>query len=538
MNHFIDKLYRKLAQATVLVSLLFCLISPVRAEIPDWSVNPNAFEFSMTIVAVIDIQGDVTGNPNNILGAFVGNETRGVSNTDIFVNSMGQYMAFIHVYAHASGEQITFRYYDHSADMEYTAVNSPISFVVDGSVGNTSSPILISNNNWPSGISLSNSGIAENLAVSTTVGMLQATDADGGESFTYSLVAGAGDTDNTSFVINSNMLETAVSFDYEAKNTQSIRVRVTDSKGGRYEEMLTINIQNANDAPQGINLNNTAINENQPRGTVVALISAEDQDIQDLHTFSFATGEGDDNNNDFLIIGNELQLARSINHEENAQLLVRIKASDFIGESFEQMFTITVTDVAEFPSVKDVSFEIDEHTATGTVIGVVPVDDASPSLLLSYTMFNPSVSNAIEIDAVTGEIKVKDAAFLDYETQTSFQFEVRVTDDGSLNFSDTGTVIISLIDIVDDVLPINNFISPNGDGYNDFLKVQNIQLYAGYELIIYNANGYEVFRMTDYDNSWDGLGADGKELPIGSYVYKFMKPGAPYQYKGQVTLTR
>ena len=46
--------------------------------------------------------------------------------------------------------------------------------------------------------------------------------------FTYTLVTGTGSTDNGSFTINGNQLKTAASFNYETKNSYSIRVCTTD----------------------------------------------------------------------------------------------------------------------------------------------------------------------------------------------------------------------------------------------------------------------------------------------------------------------
>lgn len=81
----------------------------------------------------------------------------------------------------------------------------------------------------------------------TAVGMLSAIDPDAGDSFTYSLVAGTGDTDNSSFTITGTQLKTAQSFDYETKSSYSIRVRVTDSTGNPFEKALTINVTDVNE---------------------------------------------------------------------------------------------------------------------------------------------------------------------------------------------------------------------------------------------------------------------------------------------------
>ena len=101
--------------------------------------------------------------------------------------------------------------------------------------------LQVSNHN-PTDISLSSSSVAENQPAGTTVGTFGATDPDPAATFAYSLVSGTGSTDNGSFSIDGTALKTAASFDYEAKNSYSIRVRVTDGYGGSYEEQLTISV--------------------------------------------------------------------------------------------------------------------------------------------------------------------------------------------------------------------------------------------------------------------------------------------------------
>jgi hypothetical protein len=53
----------------------------------------------------------------------------------------------------------------------------------------------------------------------TSVATLSATDADAGDTFTYTLVNGTGSTDNASFTISGNSLRTAAVFDFETKSS-------------------------------------------------------------------------------------------------------------------------------------------------------------------------------------------------------------------------------------------------------------------------------------------------------------------------------
>ena len=90
--------------------------------------------------------------------------------------------------------------------------------------------------------SISASSVNENVATGTTIGSLSATDVDAGDTFTYSLVSGTGGTDNGSFSIVGNELKTGALFNYEAKSSYSIRVKVTDAGGLSHEKALTIRV--------------------------------------------------------------------------------------------------------------------------------------------------------------------------------------------------------------------------------------------------------------------------------------------------------
>ena len=110
--------------------------------------------------------------------------------------------------------------------------------------------VVIMNNREPTDITLSNNSLAENNAIGDLIGNFSATDPDTGDTDTYSLVPGTGDTDNASFSIDvSGNLVIMVVADYEAKSSFNIRVRVTDSGDLSYEEAFIITITDINDEP-------------------------------------------------------------------------------------------------------------------------------------------------------------------------------------------------------------------------------------------------------------------------------------------------
>ncbi|KPA09952.1 F-box associated region domain protein [Candidatus Magnetomorum sp. HK-1] len=99
----------------------------------------------------------------------------------------------------------------------------------------------------PTDIYIDASSITENSAINTLVGNLSSEDADSGDTHTYSLIAGTGDTNNDSFTISGNQLKSNEVFDYEIKNTYSIRISSTDNGGSTFEKALTISITDLNE---------------------------------------------------------------------------------------------------------------------------------------------------------------------------------------------------------------------------------------------------------------------------------------------------
>jgi Ca2+-binding RTX toxin-like protein len=114
-------------------------------------------------------------------------------------------------------------------------------------------------NETPTNLVLSNSSVGENQAIGTVIGNLSTTDPDSGNTFAYSLVTGTGSTDNALFTITGNQLKANAVFDYETKNSYSIRVQTQDQSGLSYQKQLTIGI---NDVIENTTITGTANNEN------------------------------------------------------------------------------------------------------------------------------------------------------------------------------------------------------------------------------------------------------------------------------------
>ncbi|MEM7111119.1 MAG: BspA family leucine-rich repeat surface protein [Chloroflexota bacterium] len=210
-------------------------------------------------------------------------------------------------------------------------------------------------NATPTDIGLSPSSVAENEASDTTVGTLSTTDPDSGDSHTYALVSGSGDDDNDSFTLDGDEIKTDDTFDFEDKDSYTIRVRTTDDGGlnGEFEKAITITITDANDAPTDIALSPSSVAENSAVDTIVGTLSTTDEDAVDSHSYALVSGSGDDDNGDFTIDGNQIKTSAIFNFEVKDSYAVRVRTTDSGSLTSEKELTITITDVNEAPVAQD-----------------------------------------------------------------------------------------------------------------------------------------------------------------------------------------
>ena len=68
---------------------------------------------------------------------------------------------------------------------------------------------------------------------------------------------------------------------------------------------------------------------------------------------------------------------------------------------------------------------------------------------------------------------------------------------------------------------ITNFISPNGDGINDYWQIKGFEKYEWIDVLIYNRQGRKLYetRVNHSNMLWDGK-VNGQSIASGSYWYK------------------
>jgi hypothetical protein len=225
-------------------------------------------------------------------------------------------------------------------------------------------------NETPSDLSLSGTSINENVAANTTVGTIISTDPDAATTFTYTLAAGVGDNDNTSFNINGSDLRIGISPNFEVKNSYSVRIRTQDQGGLNFEKFFTITVNNVNETPTDLVLSAASVNENVAVNTTIGSFISTDPDAANTFTYTLVTGTGDTDNASFNISGSDLRIGISPNFEVKSSYSIRIRTQDQGGLNFEKFFTITINNVNETPTDLVLSASsVNENVAVNTTVG-------------------------------------------------------------------------------------------------------------------------------------------------------------------------
>ncbi|MCB2408613.1 cadherin domain-containing protein [Hymenobacter lucidus] len=316
--------------------------------------------------------------------------------------------------------------------------------------------ITITNvNEAPTDIALSSNSVAENQAVNTTVGTFSGNDPDAGSSLSYSLVTGSGSTDNASFNLSGTTLRTSASFNFEVKSSYSIRVRVSDGNLN-YEESFAVNVTNQNETPTDIALSSTSVAENQANNTTVGTLSTTDPDAGNTFTYSLVTGTGSTDNASFNISGGNLRTSASFNFEAKNSYLIRVRTTDQGGLTYDEAFTITITNVNEAPTDLILSSNsVAENRPTNTTVGTLSTTDPDASNTFTYTLVTGAGSGDNASFNISGAT-LRTSAVFDFETKNSYAVRIRTTDQGGLTYDQAFTITVIN---VDDTAPTANITS-------------------------------------------------------------------------------
>ncbi|MCW2672744.1 MAG: Cadherin, partial [Frankiales bacterium] len=256
--------------------------------------------------------------------------------------------------------------------------------------------------------------------------------------------------DNGSFAINGSNLQTAASFDFEAKSSYSIRVQTTDVGGKTFVTTLPVTVTNVNEAPTDLALDTSSIPENQPSGSSVGTLSTTDPDAGGSYTYTLVAGTGATDNISFTTAGSTLKTTASFDFETKNSYSIRVRSTDGGGLFVEKALTISVTNVNEAPTAGTDAYAAIGNTklAVGVLGAAGPVKSVAGSVLandtdpesdaLTVTFPTSSTHGSILTGNADGSfVYLPDAGFTGSDT---FSYTVS---DGALSSSGTVNITVS-----------------------------------------------------------------------------------------------
>jgi len=184
--------------------------------------------------------------------------------------------------------------------------------------------------------------INENSTLGSVLGSAVANDPDAASTLNYSITGGTG---AGIFSINATtgQITLSGSANYEAQSNYTLDLRVEDA-GGLFDTVtIAVAINDMNDVPTLITLSGNSITENSSIGTVLGSLNTTDEDTADMHTYTLMSNPG----GKFIIVGNELRTAGSIDYEANQSFNIVLRSNDGNGGTFDRSFVIQVNDLMD-----------------------------------------------------------------------------------------------------------------------------------------------------------------------------------------------
>ena len=106
----------------------------------------------------------------------------------------------------------------------------------------------------------------------------------------------------------------------------------------------------------------------------------------------------------------------------------------------------------------------------------------------------------------------------EYDFSRPGDYEVTQVVSSDFGCIDSITLLVAVE--TDFYMYIPTAFTPDNDGVNDCFQIKGVG-YEGYELVVLNRWGNEVYRTSDIDACWDGT-FNGKNLPMGAYSWRMI----------------
>ncbi|MGL1889913.1 MAG: hypothetical protein OCD76_25600, partial [Reichenbachiella sp.] len=198
--------------------------------------------------------------------------------------------------------------------------------------------------------------------------------------------------------------------------------------------------------PTNLSISSDGISENQPMGTLVSVLTAEDQDefYGFIHELTAGDGTNDEGNDAFYISNDSLYSDLMFNYEIQNAYSIYLSAIDSRGGVYEKAFTINVTDVNDTPDSLWVSnLTVNERNEETVLVGLLNTRDEDLSDNTTYSFI---IGDGIN-DADNEYFTIANSSLYiinpDFEEQSLFSVNIEVVDDGGASFEQSFEITVT-----------------------------------------------------------------------------------------------
>jgi hypothetical protein len=222
--------------------------------------------------------------------------------------------------------------------------------------------------------------------------------------------------------------------DFESNPVFNLTVQVADNgiPVMTDQAVITINLLDVNEAPV-MNNQTFQVEENSGNGTLAGTILAVDPDNGQTLTYTILSGN---TGGTFAVAASTGQITVANNtlldFETNPvfNLSVQVTDNGIPVMTDQAAITINLMNVNETPGINNQTFQVEENSGNGTVIGTILAVDPDNGQTLTYTILSGNTGGTFAVAASTGQITVANNTLLDFETNPVFNLSVQVADNG------------------------------------------------------------------------------------------------------------
>ena len=370
-------------------------------------------------------------------------------------------------------------------------------------------------------IALSNQTIKESSPTGTTIGDVFIDDPSINPTF-FDIRLSIDHPDNSNFLIKDGRLVSNFIFDYEIKNSYTVKIETAESKGDIYsQEYFTITIEDAVELNPSLIFSAKEIEENVEIGTSAGNFSVFNSKFNVTYSYILLNEDNVDNAK-FEIVGDELRTKSFIDYEEKNSLSIKVGLNDNSeGLVSEYIYYVSVIDVNEEPSDIFLSNTfIKDDIELGDRVGIFTVEDEDRNDSHVYNFVELQSSNDNDLFDIRDDSILVTKSTFDKDIRSEYNIYVQVSDKSSSTYNK-----IFDLSIIDGnqgdpllVLDKENSIDVYPNPFSDNLYLGLHSKENGIDIRIIALGGGENYEW-NYSVSQEGLiQLDVSSIPSGTYI--------------------